>query len=297
MMFLNGLRPIHRRAKQTAIIGCLGIGLLLILFGGASVPLHSPARVHASALPKKAGSARPLTAITWATGAGKWIGYWGRRESVECPGGQPQGAWGTDVYTDDSSICTAAVHAGLMTMRDGGTVTIEMRPDVGQYAGSVRNGVRTGDWMEPWTGAYVFVREANTVDPAIAATSQMQTDSWAGQAGRVITLACPPQIQLQTVYGTEVYTHDTPACSAAVHAGFTSQRSGGMVAIEILTGITSFVASTGHGVTSQALDGWRGESYRFVSVPPDTPPPPTAETPFEQAPATGVPPSERGTHL
>jgi hypothetical protein len=265
------------------------LGLMLMLFVGAPALRAPLVLADAPVLPNTAGSPRPLTAITWTTGAGKWLGYWGRREAVQCPAGHPQGAWGTDVYTDDSSICTAAAHAGLITVREGGVVTIEMRPDVGQYAGSARNGVRTGDWMEPWTGAYVFVREANTPEPAIAATSWMQADSWAGDAGRVVILACPPQIQLQTVYGTEVYSGDTPVCSAAVHAGLTSERSGGLVAIEILTGITSFAASTGQGVTSQALDGWRGASYRFVSVPPDTPPPPTADAPFEHAPTIEQP--------
>ncbi len=226
------------------------------------------------------------------------MGYWGRRESVLCPGGgKPQGAWGTDVYTDDSSVCTAAVHAGLISVEDGGAVTIEMRPDVGQYGGSVRNGVRTGDWMEPWTGAYVFVRDHATIEPAIAATSLTQVDSWAAQAGRVLTLSCVPYVELHTVYGTDVYTDDSYVCSAAVHAGVISQRAGGLVTVKLESGVTSFLPSTRHGVTSQASEGWQGQSFRFVATPPGTPPPPTAETPFDRAPANMVPPLESGARL
>lgn len=287
-----GQRPLPGRRLSAAA------WLLILLLPGtaAMVPLY----VHSESETPVLGPDPALwpVAVTWATGGGRWVGYWGRRESVLCPGGgHIEGVWGTDIYTDDSSICTAAVHAGLVTTKDGGTVTIEMRPDAGQYGGSVRNGVRTGDWMEPWTGAYVFVRNRQTAEPAIAATSHMQVDSWAGQAGRVLAFFCPPLLQLQTTYGTDVYTDDSAVCSAAVHAGIISQRSGGMVAIRILTGVTSFSASTRHGLTSQASDGWRGGSYRFVTLPPNTPPPPTADTPFERAPARPGFPGERGTPL
>lgn len=295
MRIRSGHRPLLGRSLWLA-----GGWLLILLLAGAAVmlPVHVQSQSETPVLGSDPVPVLLPVAVTWTTGGGKWVGYWGRRESVLCPrDGHIEGAWGTDIYTDDSSICTAAVHAGLVTTKDGGTVTIEMRPDAGQYGGSVRNGVRTGDWMEPWTGAYVFVRNRQTAEPAIAATSHMQVDSWAGQAGRVLTFFCPAQLQLQTIYGTDVYTDDSAVCSAAVHAGTIRQRSGGMVAIRILTGVTSFSASTRHGLTSQASDGWRGGSYRFVTLSPNTPPPPTTDTPFERAPARPAFPGERGTAL
>lgn len=228
--------------------------------------------------------------ISWTTGTGKWVGFWGRRETVLCPaGGKLEGAWGTDIYTDDSSICTAAVHAGLISAKDGGSVTIEMRPDAGQYAGSTRNGVRTGDWMEPWTGAYVFVRNAAGAEPAIAADGHMQADSWRGQTGRVISFACRPRFELHTVYGTDVYTDDSYVCSAAVHRGLIMQQQGGIVTIKLLEGHQSFQASSRHGVTSLGLDGWHSQSFMFVATPPDTPFPPTTDTPFDRAPVRPTP--------
>jgi hypothetical protein len=160
---------------------------------------------------------------------------------------------------------------------------IEMRPDPGRYAGSVRNGVRTGDWLEPWTGAYVFVRDPETVEPAITAGSHMQAVSWHGQVGRVLSFACEPYFQLHPVYGTDIYTDDSYICSAAVHRGLVTQRAGGTVTIKLLAGQTSFVASSRNGVASLALDDWKGQSYMFVATPPGTPPPPTAETPVVPA--------------
>ncbi|MDQ2975462.1 MAG: pyridoxine 5'-phosphate synthase [Acidobacteriota bacterium] len=40
----------------------------------------------------------------------------GRQFIYVCPAnGVPRVIYGTDIYTDDSSVCTAAVHAGLIT--------------------------------------------------------------------------------------------------------------------------------------------------------------------------------------
>ena len=171
MRIRPGHRPLLDR-RLSAAAWLAGSWLLTLIVAGtaAMVPLLG----HSESETPVLGPDPVLVpvAVTWTTGGGRWVGYWGRRESVLCPGGgHIEGVWGTDIYTDDSSICTAAVHAGLLTTKDGGTVTIEMRPDAGQYGGSVRNGVRTGDWMEPWTGAYVFVRNRQTAEPAIAATS------------------------------------------------------------------------------------------------------------------------------
>jgi hypothetical protein len=54
--------------------------------------------------------------------------------------------WGTDVYSYDSSICKAGVHAGKITYATGGAVRIEMRPDAASFTGSLRNGVTTESW-------------------------------------------------------------------------------------------------------------------------------------------------------
>ena len=65
--------------------------------------------------------------------------------------------WGTDVYTDDSSICSAAVHAGKITSQQGGKVTIEMLSGKANYGGSERNGVASSGYGN-WTGSsYQFV--------------------------------------------------------------------------------------------------------------------------------------------
>jgi hypothetical protein len=106
--------------------------------------------------PQPGGGFRGGAQANWGTNAVSHRGENGQRFSYSCPpGGAPGNVWGTDVYTDDSSICTAAVHAGLITLANGGTVTIEMRPGQSSYAASRRNGVGSSSYGE-WSGSYVF---------------------------------------------------------------------------------------------------------------------------------------------
>ncbi len=84
----------------------------------------------------------------------------GAGDSFVCP---PDGfafagtVWGSGSYTDDSSVCTAAVHAGLIGFALGGTVTVEVRDGLHSLVGSTSNGVTTKPYGA-WHGTFVFVR-------------------------------------------------------------------------------------------------------------------------------------------
>ena len=248
------VRRIQERARRpVSLLGRLRAESPLLLILSVGLTGLVPTLAQGPALPHGPDSVPLPPVITWGVGASKWQGFWGRRETLRCPAGGPlEMAWGTDIYTDDSSICTAAVHAGIISVQEGGVVTIEIRPDAGQYGGTNRNGTWTGDWMEPWNGAFVFIwgEALKGPEPAIAATGTFQADSWAGQAGRVLTFQCFGPVELHTIYGTDVYTDDSSICSAGVHAGLITQPSGGMVTIQLQQGIESFPASTRNGVTS-----------------------------------------------
>ncbi|MBD2703945.1 hypothetical protein IC229_25090 [Spirosoma sp. BT702] len=98
------------------------------------------------------------TAADWNTTAVGWRGKNNQQVSFTCPSsGKPSTElWGTDTYTDDSSICTAAVHAGVITY-GGGNVTIEIRPGLSAYSGSARNGV-TSKGYGGWHSSFIFIR-------------------------------------------------------------------------------------------------------------------------------------------
>jgi hypothetical protein len=87
------------------------------------------------------------TPVMWNTSAGIVSFEVGKRLRFKCPAnGVEATVWGTDVYTVDSSICTAAVHAGKFTRESGGPVEIELRPGESSYEGTTRNGVKTNDY-------------------------------------------------------------------------------------------------------------------------------------------------------
>jgi hypothetical protein len=94
---------------------------------------------------------------TWTLNAVEFRGQDGRRIAVTCaPNGTFGTVWGSGPYTDDSSICTAAVHGGLITQATGGRVVVEIRPGEPTYLGTQANGVTTADYGS-WSGSYVLV--------------------------------------------------------------------------------------------------------------------------------------------
>jgi hypothetical protein len=93
---------------------------------------------------------------TWGSIADMHRGKNGQRFQYACPpGGSPGTIFGTNIYTDDSSVCTAAVHAGLISFAAGGTVTIEIGAGQMSYAASTRNGV-TSNAYSRWHGSFAF---------------------------------------------------------------------------------------------------------------------------------------------
>jgi LCCL domain len=56
------------------------------------------------------------------------------------------GLWGTDVYTADSQLAVAAVHAGVVNVGESAVVRVTVMPPLAQYQGSVRHGVTSHDF-------------------------------------------------------------------------------------------------------------------------------------------------------
>ena len=54
--------------------------------------------------------------------------------------------WGTDVYTGDSSLAAAAVHAGLVKPGETTVIRVASVAPPAQFAGSVRNGVTSHEF-------------------------------------------------------------------------------------------------------------------------------------------------------
>ena len=96
--------------------------------------------------------------ISWQQTAGR-LAPNGRRFTFQCPArGTAAPVKGKDIYSWDSSICTAAVHAGSITLERGGIVTIEMRPGARGYTGAARNGITSTAGDHTTLGFIVLVR-------------------------------------------------------------------------------------------------------------------------------------------
>jgi hypothetical protein len=54
--------------------------------------------------------------------------------------------YGTDLYTTDSTLATAAVHAGLLRNGESGVVKVTIEPGAASYTSTTRNGVTSYDW-------------------------------------------------------------------------------------------------------------------------------------------------------
>jgi len=99
------------------------------------------------------------TPILWTTTADTFEPEIGKVYNLKCP---PKGTkaevWGSDVYTTDSSICTAAVHWGEFSLKEGGDVTIEIKPGRDTYGSSTRNGITTDNFGK-FPKSFVFKDE------------------------------------------------------------------------------------------------------------------------------------------
>lgn len=94
--------------------------------------------------------------VDWARDAVEHRDRVGRRVGYDCPeDGTPSTVWGTGTYTDDSSVCTAAVHAGLITVEDGGRVVIEVAPGQESYEATEANGITSLEYGS-WAGSFTF---------------------------------------------------------------------------------------------------------------------------------------------
>jgi hypothetical protein len=65
--------------------------------------------------------------------------------------------WGTDVYTDDSSIGAAAVHAGILRPGETGTIMVTVQNGYQSYAPSSRNGIDSASYGE-WGRSFTMIR-------------------------------------------------------------------------------------------------------------------------------------------
>jgi hypothetical protein len=84
-------------------------------------------------------------------------GQTGSVHQAICPPGGTTGhsVWGSGIYTSDSAVCLAAVHAGRIALETGGMVTLVTTGAQQGYAASAMNGVTTASYGA-WSASFAF---------------------------------------------------------------------------------------------------------------------------------------------
>ncbi|TVT45303.1 MAG: TIR domain-containing protein [Denitromonas halophila] len=166
--------------------------------------------------------------------------------------------WGTNVYTRDSALCTAAAHAGVVG-REGGEITVLEAPGRDIYIGTARNGVTSNDYgvyrqslsfqgAAPPEDGPEWCPQRLSINPDLPTPYSCRCTADAVRAG--------------TVWGTDVYTGDSGLCGAAAHAGAV-QREGGVITVYREAGRDLYVGSERNGITSHDY-GRYANSLRFL---------------------------------
>jgi hypothetical protein len=156
-------KPLRRRASQDPArkraLAAVGFGAWLCLAAWA-----------ASAPPSGAQ-------IDWRTSPLdlNLRGLNGERFRFLCPVGKAAAGQpiGSGPYTDGSSICAAAAHAGVLRPSVGGNVLIEIQGGRARFAGSLSHYVQSAAYEAYWDGSFVVIPEApDTGVPANSGTAK-----------------------------------------------------------------------------------------------------------------------------
>jgi hypothetical protein len=211
--------------------------------------------------------AQPSKEIMWTETASNLIGNIDRDFTYTCPqNGTVGNVWGTDFYSSNSSICSAAVHAGVINARDGGKFQIKIRAGEEFYNGTARHGVTSNRYGQH-KGSFMFLNVSGSSTPS----EQIEMIEWNETASKLdgkldqdFTYTCNQNGTVSSdVQGTDLYTSGSSICSAAVHAGIITAKNGGKVKLVISQGEKFYNASQRNGVSSSRHDSapW---SFKFI---------------------------------
>ena len=221
---------------------------------------------------------------------GNLVGYRGKNGmvlEVRVTGATDGSVWGGEngIYTDDSRLAKAAVHAGVV--KPGETIVIKVVIMAGQssYPSLKRNGI-TSTGYGPWHGSYGFRMPGDQIIPPVPVPSDAIDDpgnmvGYRGRNGQTFLIRVRGTTDGSVWGGSDgLYTDDSRIGKAAVHAGLLRPGQEGVVRVTVVAGKSGYGASTKNGITTMGYGSWHG-SYRFDDpaavappVPPVSPAPP-----------------------
>jgi hypothetical protein len=199
----------------------------------------------------------------------------GVRFQIPVTGSLEGTVWGTEVFTDDSSLAAAAVHAGLVEPGETRNTVVTMSGPQDSFQGSSSRGVSSYDYGA-WSGSFELAPAEAFPDAPhlrIAPVSLFTGDYSAGVPVRLSEFVeselLTPETEIITwltghrggsVWGSGQYTADSSLPAAAVHFGVLAEGESDFVKIVLLPGRESYKSATRNGVTTSS---WESYSLSF----------------------------------
>lgn len=186
-----------------------------------------------------------------------WRNRVGQSYLTEVTGSSSGSLWGSDVYTDDSDLGTAAAHAGVLAVGQRGVVRVTILGPGNGFQGVQRNVVTSSSWSS-WDGSF-RVESAGDTGPLTCLPDPGTLMSVTAAVGATLRFQVTGSTE-GYVWGSDVYTTDSQIAAAAVHAGVLRPGETGRIVLTIMPGRASYVSSTRHGVTTH---GWGNFARSF----------------------------------
>lgn len=168
--------------------------------------------------------------------------------------------WGSGVYTNDTNIAVAAVHAGILRTDEKRIVAVRVLPGQQNYESSTRHGITSSSY-----GKYDLSYEFVPIDEASLLIEEAgPLSDYNDMVGQSLVFQVTGQTN-GALWGTGIYTLDSNLAVAAVHAGLVRPGETAAVLVEFLPGQESYRGTANFGVSSRDYHNYPS-SYRLAGI-------------------------------
>lgn len=173
--------------------------------------------------------------------------------------------FGSKIYHPRSSICRAAIHAGILRPGKKGDIILEIGPEFKAFNGEPGAGRITSLNMGGENFSFQ-VKEAPPLRIISCTTKGNEGDLAISPKNSKYILVCPKYCSKKknyvSVYGSGTYSDNSPICMAAFHDGIIGDQ-GGNVQVMFSDGLSEYKGTQGFTIKSKAT-GPQLRSFTFL---------------------------------
>ena len=240
----------------------------------------TPGQTAPASPPVQAGS------MTLDTCPNDYSGFGADSPSLTCTcpaqAGKAGDVFGANPYYWQSSVCRAAIHAGVLG-EQGGQVKVLPSPAVPVYPGVARNGVSGRSWTGGASNQGFVLAGADGTAPPPTVSHVDQTEaglmldtcpsdysSFPADAPPVTCGCSPAALKQGDVFGANPYYWQSSVCRAAVHAGVIGPKGARVVVTPATSPV--FPSVTRNGIAGRSwAGGAANQGFRVAAADADQP--------------------------